>query len=266
MKKLTIFVLSGIILAGIAQAQEEKSAERPAWLPSLELGLDHASRYISEGNVGNPDPVNKVTLRAEWGITDNLSIHAEGLAIVDETDACNKKNNVEEWDWKLGATLTTPEIAVIGALEFNVDYIYYRYPSSDADVDPQEYEIDVNASDLFLSPGFAFVHDFKYNVIKANANVTYEQPLPFISEKLSFECPLELWTGNRRYTGCSKHGALYSLCLQPTLKYTINENLSICGYTLMAWALDSTVRRDWRDDENNNAFNICWGMSLTANF
>ena len=266
MKKLAIFVLSGIILAGVVQAQEEKKSERPAWLPSLELSLDHASRYISEGNVGNPDPVNKVSLMAEWGITDNFAIHAKGVAVIDETDACGKEKQVEEWNWILGVSFTTPEIAVIGALDFNIDYIYYRYPSYPEDVAPQEYEIDVNASDLFLSPGFAFVHDFENNVIKANANITYEQALPFISEQLSFECPLELWTGNRRYTGAPRTGALYSLCLQPTLKYTINENLSISGYALMGWALDSTVRRDWRDDENNNEFNICWGMSLTANF
>ena len=75
MKKLLamMMVLTSVCLF----AQEAESAEdsRPAWLPTLELSLDHSSRYISEGNVGNPDPINTLSLTLGWDITENLSFH-----------------------------------------------------------------------------------------------------------------------------------------------------------------------------------------------
>ena len=269
LNKLVICVLSGILLAGAAFAQEAEESERPVLLPALELSLDHSSRYMSEGNVGNPDPINTIDLTAEWGVADNFAFHVGGTAIVDETDACDNRHNVEEWDWKAGFTFSLADLPGLGTLEFTCDYIYYNYPRDGAhthDTDTKEYEIDVNATELFLSPGLAFVHDFENDVIKANVNVTFEQTLTAISEKLAFECPLELWCGNHQYTGCTSHTAFYSLCAQPTLKYEICENVSIGAYVQMGWALDSRVRRDWREDENNSAFNACWGLNLTASF
>lgn len=261
--------LSGILATAAVMAQEEEPNERPAWIPSLELSLDHASRYISEGNVGNPDPIDTISLTAEWSVTDSFAFHLGGVAVVDETNACDNRHNVEEWNWLGGFTFSVPEIAGVGTLEFNFDYIYYTYPRDGAhthNVDTKEYEIDINATDLFLSPGIAFVHDFENDVIKANVNVTYEQELTSICENLSFECPVELWFGNHQYTGCTSHTTAYSLFAQPTLKYEISENVSIGANVQMGWALDGRVRRDWRDDENNNAFNVCWGLNLTANF
>ncbi len=275
LNKIAVFALSGLLLAGTAIAQEEaaEESERPAWLPSLELSLDHTSRYMSEGNVGNPDPINTISLTAEWGITDNFAFHIGGVAIIDETDACGNDDNVEEWDWLTGVTFTLP-----GGIEVNIDYIYYNYPRNKADeetgktqhdhaIDTKEYEIDVTATELPLSPGIVFVHDFENDVIKANVNVTYEQELSFISDKLGFECPVELWAGNHQYTkGCTEHTVVYSTCVQPTLTYEISENVSIGTYVQMGWAINSKVRRDWKEDENNCAFNICWGLNLTATF
>jgi len=267
--------IGSLLLAGVAVAQEAaapapvEESSRPAWLPTLELSLDHTSRYMSEGNVGNPDAINTISLTAEWGINDNFAFHIGGVAIIDETDACGNDDNVEEWDWLVGFTATTPELGKLGKLEVNFDYIYYNYPRDGAhthDTDTKEYEIDVNATDLFLSPGIAFVHDFENDTIKANANVTYEHDLEFISDKLGFECPVELWFGNHQYTGSTSDTAVYSLCVQPTLNYEINEHVSIGTYVQMAWAMDGRVRKDWKDDENNNAFNVCWGLNLTTKF
>ncbi|MCR4574520.1 MAG: hypothetical protein K5787_12210, partial [Lentisphaeria bacterium] len=235
-----------------------------------------SSRYMSEGNVGNPDAIDTLSLTLEWGITDNLSFHIGGVGIYDETDVCGNRRNIEEWDWLAGLTYTTPKYDVIGKIEISFDYIYYNYPRNKADeltgktlhnhtIDTKEYEIDVTAVDLFLSPGIAFVHDFENDVIKANVNVTFEQKLEKISEKLAFECPVELWFGNHQYSGAD-HTTIYSLCVQPTLNYEITENVSVGTYVLMGWALDSDVRRDWKDDENNNAFNVCWGLNLTLSF
>ncbi len=259
------------LMSGAVMAQEEQveKDERPAWRPSLELSLDHTSRYISEGNVGNPDPVNNIGLTAEWELSDEFSIHIGATAVIDETGACGNEHNVEEWDWLAGFKYSTQEIDGIGPLEFNFDYIYYNYPRDKVhthNTDTKEYEIDANATKLPLSPGISFVHDFENDVIKANVNATCEQKLDAISESLSFECPVELWFGNHQYTGCTKHTASYSLCVQPTLKYEINDNLSIGAYVQMGWALDGKVRRDWREDENNNEFNACWGLNLTASF
>ena len=266
LKKTVVCALTGILLAGSVMAEEVKEAqdnERPAWLPSLELSLDHTSRYMSEGNVGNPDPIDTLSLTAEWGITDNFAFHIGGVAIYDETNACDHDDNVEEWDWSAGVTFNLP-----GGIEVTLDYIYYNYPWDEHkhNVDTKEYEIDVNATELFLNPGIVFVHDFENDVIKANVNVTYEQELAFISEKLGFECPVEVWFGNHQYTGSTSNTTAYSVCVQPTLTYEINENFSIGAYVQMGWALDSRVRRDWREDENNSAFNVCWGLNLTANF
>ena len=97
-------------------------------------------------------------------------------------------------------------------------------------------------------------------------NVTIEQELSFISEKLGFECPVELWVGNHQYTGSTSNTAVYSVCVQPTLNFAITDNLSIGTYLQMGWGIDSRVRRDWKEDENNSAFNICWGLNLTATF
>ena len=274
LNRFAVCALSGMMLAGAVMAAEEapkeaEKEERSALIPSLELSLDHTSRYMSEGNVGNPDSINTISLTAEWGITENFAVHVGGVAIIDETDACGNNDNVEEWNWLAGFKFSIPEIKGIGTLEFNFDYIYYNYPR-DKDhnytADTKEYEIDVNATDLFLSPGIAFVHDFENDVIKGNVNITYEQKLEKISEQLSFECPVELWCGNHQYTGSTRHTAVYSLCIQPTLKYEINEHFSIGAYTQMGWAIDGSVRRDWKEDENNNAFNVCWGLNLTANF
>ena len=267
-------IAAGLLIAGSLMAQEadkklEEKTGRAAWMPSLELSIDHSSRYISEGNVGNPDPINTIGLTASFELSDSLSIHVGGVAVIDETDACGNEHNVEEWDWLAGVTFKMPEIATIGALELKLDYIYYNYPRDKSHryyTDTKEYELDVNAADLFLSPGFAFVHDFENDVIKANLNATYEHSLEFISDKLSFECPVELWFGNHQYTECTKGSAVYSLCIQPTLNYEISENVSIGAYLLMGWAMDGRVRRAWEDDENNNDFNVCWGLNMTASF
>ncbi len=264
-----VCALSALLVAGAAMAQEAEKNDRPAWMPSLELSVDRASRYISEGNVGNPDPVYTIDLSAEWSVTDDFSVHVGGTAILDETDACDNEGNVEEWDWKAGATYSVPDLPVLGTLEFTLDYIYYNYPRDKAhthNTDTKEYELDITATDLFLSPGIVFVHDFENDVIKANVNATYETKLEALSENLSFECPVELWVGNHQYTGSTKHTAVYSLCTQPTLKYEFSEHFSVGAYVLMAWGLDGRVRRDWKDDPNNNAFNICWGLNLTASF
>ena len=272
LNKIVVCALTGVLMAGIVMAedaQETVKDGRSAWLPSLELSLDHTSRYMSEGNVGNPDPIDTISLTAEWGITDNVAFHIGGTAIVDETDACDNEHNVEEWDWSAGVTFSLADIPGIGTLEFTADYIYYNYPRDGAhthDTDTKEYEIDVNATDLFLNPGVVFVHDFEHDVIKANVNVTYEQELAFISEKLGFECPIEVWFGNHQYTASTSGTTAYSVCVQPTLTYEINENFSIGAYVQMGWALDSRVRRDWREDENNSAFNVCWGLNLTTKF
>ena len=270
MKKAKSLMVAAALLSGIVVAQEAtKEEERPALLPSLELSLEHTSRYMSEGNVGNPDAINTIGLTAEWGITDNLSFHLGGISILDETDATGNDDNVEEWDWLAGFGFSLPDVAGIGTLEFKVDYIYYNYPHDKThthDTDTKEYEIDVNATDVFLSPGIAFVHDFENDAIKANVNVTYEQELKQINEHLSFECPFEAWAGNHQYTGSTSDTAMYSLCAQPTLAYEISENVSISAFVQMGWALDGRVRKDWKDDENNNAFNVCWGLNLTASF
>lgn len=270
-RTIAICSASAILAASLMAQDAPKTAEdeRPAWLPSIELSIDHTSRYMSEGNVGNPDPINTIGLTAEYGITDSFAAHIGGVAIVDETDACENEHNVEEWDWIAGFTWTIADIDAIGDIEINFDYIYYNYPRDGAhthDADTKEYEIDVNATKLFLSPGIAFVHDFENDVIKANANVTYEIDLASVLENLSFECPVELWVGNHQYTGCTSSSAVYSVCAQPTLKYAINEKISVSTFVQMGWALDSRVRRDWRDDENNNEFNACWGINFTASF
>ena len=267
---IAVYVLSGILLAGAGMAEEAADeSDRPVWLPSLELSLDHASRYMSEGKVDNPDPINTISLTAEWGLTDDFAFHIGGVSIIDDTDSCGRDDNVEEWDWLAGVTFTLP-----GGVEVTIDYIYYNYPGDKVhthDTDTKEYEIDVTATEVFLSPGIVFVHDFENDTIKANVNVTYEHDLAFISEKLGFECPVELWACNHQYTECTRHTAVYSLCVQPTLSYEISENVSIGAYVQMGWAIDGSVRRDWRgseEDENNNnsAFNICWGLNLTATF
>ncbi len=265
---MSAMLASSLVAQEAAAEQAEPKEEKAAWIPSLELSVDHTSRYMSEGNVGNPDPINTISLTAEFGVTDNFALHIGGTAIIDETDACDNEHNVEEWDWQVGFTFST-EINGIGAIEFNFDYIYYNYPRDGVhthNTDTKEYEIDVNATDVFLSPGIAFVHDFENDVIKANVNVTYEQELTSVMENLGFECPVELWFGNHQYTGCTSSTTAYSLCVQPTLKYDINENIAISAYVQMGWALDGRVRKDWKDDENNNAFNACWGVNLTASF
>ena len=275
MKKLLAIVMLMTSVCLFAQEASEENS-RQAWLPTLELSLDHSSRYMSEGNVGNPDAIDTISLTLGWDITDNLSFHIGGVGIYDETDACGNRRNIEEWNWLAGLTYTTPEFDVIGKIEINFDYIYYNYPRNKADeltgktlhnhtIDTKEYEIDITAVDLFLSPGIVFVHDFENDVIKANVNVTFEYTLEKISDKLSFECPVELWFGNHQYSGAD-HTTVYSLCVQPTLSYEITENISISAYVLMGWALDSDVRRDWKDDENNNAFNVAYGFALSFEF
>ncbi len=269
MKKQLICTLAILSLSSFVQAQEAEPEASGGVLPSLELSFDHTSRYMSEGNVGNPDGIETIGLTAEWEVSDILSLHLGGTAIYDETDACDNRHNVEEWDWKAGLTLSLKDLPGLGTLECTCDYIYYNYPHDGVhthNTDTKEYEIDVNATDLFLSPGFAFVHDFENDVIKANFNLTYEADLAMIMENLSFECPVEFWVGNHQYTGSTSSTAVYSLCAQPTLSFELNEHLSLATYLQMGWALDSRVRRDWKEDENNNAFNVCWGLNLTLKF
>ena len=268
-KKAIVVTLAVFAVTFCGIAQELETEEDSAWKPSLELSIDHTSRYMSEGNVGNPDAVDTIGLTAEFEVCDGFALHLGGTAVVDETDACDNRHNVEEWDWNVGFTFALDDLPGIGGLEFNFDYIYYNYPHDKVhthDTDTKEYEIDVNATDLFLSPGFAFVHDFENDVIKGNFNLTYELPLDKVLENLSFECPVELWAGNHQYTGCTSGTTVYSVTAQPTLKYEFNENISVATYVQMGWALDGRVRRDWKEDENNNAFNACWGLNLTFSF
>ena len=75
MKKLLTFVVLFVAVSLFAQEAAPAEDSRPIWLPTLELSLDHSSRYISEGNVGNPDPINTLSLTLGWDITENLSFH-----------------------------------------------------------------------------------------------------------------------------------------------------------------------------------------------
>ena len=84
-------------------------------------------------------------------------------------------------------------------------------------------------------------------------------------DDLSGAVCLVLTDARTQYSGAD-HTTIYRLCVQPTLNYEITENVSVGTYVLMGWALDSDVRRDWKDDENNNAFNVCWGLNLTLSF
>lgn len=268
--KVCVLALAAMWIGAVAQdAEKVETSEERSWLPSLEISIDHTSKYMSEGFVGNPDPIDTIGVTLGYDITDSLSVHVSGTAIIDETDACGNRHDVEEWDWAAGVTWTTPELGKLGKLELTLDHIYYNYPHDGAhthDVDTKEYEIDVNAVDVFLSPGIVFVHDYENDVIKANVNVTFEYDLEKILENLSFECPLEIWFGNHRYTGCTSHSAVYSICIQPTLTYAINDNISIGTYVQMGYGLDSRVRRAWKADGDNNVFNACWGVNLGVEF
>ena len=99
MKKLLamMMVLTSVCLFAQEAAPAEDS--RPAWLPTLELSLDRSSRYMSEGNVGNPDAIDTLSLTLGWDITDNLNFHIGGVGIYDETYFCVNRRYIEEKNW-----------------------------------------------------------------------------------------------------------------------------------------------------------------------
>ena len=267
MSKIVVCALGVVMLANSAFAHDVKLKEQelPFGFPSyFEYSFDYASRYMSEGYVEDPNYNYTRILTLGWSITDNLSFHIGGLERVEHLNKFF--SDVAELDCFAGLSLTLPDVPGLGAMEFNMDYIYYNYPHDGAhthDVDNKEYEIDINATELFLKPGIAFVHDFENDAIKANVNATYELNLERICKFLVFECPMEFWFGNHQYSGCTEHLAAYSLCISPALKIKIKDIIFLGVFTQMSWALDSDVRRYWKDDKDNNSFNMCWGLNFT---
>ena len=84
MKKLMFSLFAAMMLIGVQAKAQDATNEKPIWQPSVDISLSYSSRYISEGNVGNPDAIDTLSLTLGWDITDNLSFHIGGVGIYDE--------------------------------------------------------------------------------------------------------------------------------------------------------------------------------------
>lgn len=257
-----------------APREEVAAAEEKPW--SIEIGLQVDSKYVSDGMVGNPDPIFTDSIQFNYG-----GFYANLTRIIDLTSYNGKDTGYnhdrqfqcEEMDWLVGYVHTIEGIAGIGdlSLELNIGYNDYQGMTDIPDEDiPAAFIITLDnildSEDLVLSPYAEFDYDLRHSDVYGQFGFT-------LSKAVSEDVTLSL--ENNWYWGSTHHNrdaydydrnAINATELVLTAEVALGEYATLSPYVAMSIPVRDEVRQCWKDDENNSKTNFWCGVALSFAF
>lgn len=300
MKKLN-FCLSFLVLfalVGVAFAQDVEVADESScnWKPDLSLTVDWNSRYVSKGEVINPDPIASVD--AYIGL---CGFYADFWAPFDMTDinrpersgnyTNNRKYRAEEVDYVFGYSYTVGADKLGGLSDLTIDfnYKYWQYPRATFD-DDQLIELGLSLDNV-LDPDSDFALGFGTSVAyhlnndykwwgKVYADLSYA-----LNDKVTVGVKNTWYWGDKRFNRYSitdedeegneividasemNRDAVNAAELKFYASYALNDNISLGAFFAGAWAIDHETRAKWDAAKPWNRRQNFWGgVSATFSF
>ncbi len=243
-------------------AQEAPSLETEAekdW--GVSLSLSYASQYFDKGSYVNPDPIFQGDFEFTW---KELFVGATGF--FDCTDANDHRQTFEEYDFTFG---WQPSVGgdwdgFIKGLDFKFAYINYVYPRVRED-DSNELNVAVNAQCL-LSPGVDLYWDFEDDLWYGNLNVSHDIEL---ADNVTWNLGGQLWWGNSHFQERDyelNRTSFISAVLETSVKFAINDYVTVGPFATCGWALGSKMRDNWREGDDQSAFNATFGINVGVEF
>ena len=297
MKKLSFCLsfLALFALVGVAFAQEVAD-ESCSWKPDLSLTVDWNSRYVSKGEVINPDPIASVDAYISL-----CGFYADFWAPFDMTDinrpersgayTNNRKYRAEEVDYVVGYSYTigADKLGDFSDLTIDFNYKYWQYPRATFD-DDQLIELGLSLDNV-LDSDSAFALGFGTSVAyhlnkdykwwgKVYADLSYA-----INEKTKIGVKNTWYWGDKRFNRYSivaedgdgneividdsemNRDAVNAAELKFYASYDLNDNISLGAFFAGAWAIDHETRAKWDAAQPWNRRQNFWGgVSATFSF
>ena len=262
-----------------------------ALIPSVNINLQYASAYMSDGKILNPESMLFGDLTLSWDVTANSGVYA-GIWVAndwnDYNEECGVQYEPEEIDYYVGAWYTISDLGAIKSLTFDLSYTYWdmpkrtgwNYPGSTK----MKLTLDISTGDLISDEKKEFKTGIKFNNDFENEEwqiVPYVKGGFEIIDKLSANTSLELfWENAKWYVGGSpnhtNHNApdydkngLSTLVWSLDISYAITDNISFGPFGKLAWCLDHDYRETWKANGNPNMKSGCntlWGVQLNIAF
>lgn len=241
----------------------EQPEDDSKW-PTISANVNYASAYMYNGFLWNSGNVLQADISLEW-----QGFYAGAWTNWDFMDDNGYQNNdFEEWDYFAGYDHTFDDVAGLGAITLGAVFTYFDYPSF-PEWDCPEIGLSVCLDDVLLSPNATINWDYEDDRYWASLGGSHSIVVSPISEKLSVDMEGNLYWANSRYNywnyGVATN-ALTAFQFKAGLSYAVCDHFSFGPFMLCAWALDHELRDVWKDDIQNNAFNVLWGFALSAEY
>jgi uncharacterized protein (TIGR02001 family) len=232
--------------------------------PEFSASLTYASAYLYNGFIWNSGNVFHPEISLEW-----KGFFAGVWATWDCTNANGEHDDeFEEWNYYLGYGHSFPDLPTFGELHLELTWVYYDFPSF-TDTNYQDLMLKATLEDLPLKPALTAAWNYEDDIFWLGLETKHSVPVSCISDKLSFDMCGELFWNNRKYNDYNydvNKSALAALQLKAGLNYQVCEYFNLGPFVACAWAIEKDLRKAWREDSMNNAFNVLWGFALNAEF
>lgn len=268
-------MFGGLFAAAMLFSVTSFAAEKGEWIPDISLKAQWASRYLSRGNVVNPESMTF------YDFSLSLKGLYAGIWIANDQNDYNRDSRIdyepEEIDYYIGYGYTFEELPVINSLSLDFCYTYWDYPERSGwpSVGEQQHELALGANlGVFLNPGVKICWDPENEKWYGNFNVSYDYNFKDLgAEIVTLNTGLQLWWGNNAYFFLNdRHDndiAFTTLCWNTSIDIAICENVTFGPFATLAWALDPAYRESWKGAGNANSadgLNTLWGVQLSLSF
>lgn len=265
-----VFAQDATTAPGTTPALETETS----FIPYLSATVEYASRYMSKGEIVNPERVVFNDFYAElfgfyvelWTATD-LTDYNEGDRIDYEP---------EELDYIFGYNYTFEDIPIINSLKVDLNFTYFDYPSRsgwDKACTEQEIALKLVTDIPYIAPGFMTAVDYEDDIWWAEFFISNNYTFDNITEDLALNNKLEMFWGNSRFNGGlhdvgqdTYKSAITTIVWSVDLTYNLNKYVSFGPFGQIAWAINHDIREDYKASSSNNACNMLWGLRLSAEF
>lgn len=302
MKKLLMGLIAAVMMGTNVMAQEaEEESKKPCWLPDVDLTLEYASRYLSDGRVINPKQMIFIDAFANWTITDDFGFYGD-LWFANDWNDYNKdsgiKNEPEEIDWSIGVWYHVGGISGIGGLNFDLSHSRWFYPERTGWNCPGETKyvlaLDISTDDIKITDKFSWKPGIctrlDYENDEWNTDI-YAKTSWEIVDKLTLDNKAQIFWGNSKWNAGSngryvsiedEDGEVLGYAKNPIYKnmfttfvlsadltYQLTDHFSVAAFGKLAYALNHTFRDSWKGEGNPNHASGCndlWGVRLGVSF
>lgn len=262
----------------------EGESKVPEWLvPSVEVGVDFASRQLTRGLVDNADPI--LTGSAAVGVGP-LSFAVDG--IFDTTDWGETDGGYGDRKWKYQELDLTPALSwtfekgLPTPLEAELAYCWQHHPSAtdeegeDANPDTQTINLALGLPEVPLSPSLALEWDIddEEGAVYAVLGVSHAFELLAAADEdedpvLALELSAGLGMGNSKRNECDAewdHASLKDVQVGAALPWNVGP-VCISPYVYCTEQVEHALREAAEDsDPDGHSFQWCAGVSVAASF